>query len=62
MSKKKACKKCKLFTEEEVCPNCKSNDFSTNWQGRIAVIVPEKSMIAEKIGIEKQGEYAIKVR
>jgi DNA-directed RNA polymerase subunit E" len=60
--KKKACKKCKIFVEGNECPICKGNQFSTNWQGRINVIDPEKSDIAKKIGIKVKGEYAIKVR
>ena len=60
--KKKACKKCKLFVEEVSCPNCKSNQFSTNWQGRIIILNKDKSVIANNIGIKKEGEYAIKVR
>ncbi len=59
---KKACKRCKLFVNESECPECKTSTFTTNWQGRFAVINPEKSYIAKQIGIEKEGEYAIKVR
>ena len=60
--KKKACKKCKLFVEGPECPICKGSNFSTNWQGRIYVMDPEKSDIAKKIGITVKGEYAIKVK
>ena len=60
--KKKACKKCKLFVEETSCPVCKSNQFSTNWQGRLIILDKDKSIIANNIGIKKEGEYAIKVR
>ena len=61
MAKKKACRKCKLFVEGETCPNCKSDSFTTSWQGRL-YIADVKSMIAEKIDIKVKGEYAIKVR
>ena len=60
--KKKACKKCKLFVEESSCPVCKSNQFSTNWKGRIIILDKDKSIIANNVGIKKEGEYAIKVR
>tara|TARA_Y100000310_G_C20073507_1_gene530497 strand:- start:170 stop:355 length:186 start_codon:yes stop_codon:yes gene_type:complete len=60
--KKKVCKKCKLFVEESSCPSCKSNQFSTNWQGRIIILDKDKSLIANNMGIKKEGEYAIKVR
>ena len=62
MVKRKVCKKCKMFVDGNECPNCKSNQFSTNWQGRITITDPEKSEIAKKIGIKVKGEYAIKVR
>ena len=61
MAKRKACKQCKLFYDGGECPGCKSVNSSTNWKGRIAVIDAEKSEIAKKIGLTKNGEYAIKV-
>ena len=51
-----------MFVEGPECPACKSNQFSTNWQGRLNIIDPNKSIIAEKINIKAKGEYAIKVR
>lgn len=60
--KKKVCKKCKLFVEGNECPICKGNQFSTNWQGRLAILDANKSIIANKIKIISKGEYAIKVR
>ncbi len=62
MSAKKACKKCKRFVEGEVCPVCKANQFSDNWNGRLFISDPANSEIAKKIGIEVKGEYAIKVK
>lgn len=60
--KKKVCKNCKLFVEGDVCPICKTSQFSNNWQGRIYILDAEKSEIGKKIGIKVKGEYAIKVR
>lgn len=60
--KKKACKKCKLFVTGETCPICKGNQFSENWQGRIIILDPVKSIVAQKLDIKTKGEYAIKVR
>ena len=60
--KKKACKKCKIFVDGPACSICKGTNFSTNWQGRISILDPEKSDIAKKIGIKVKGEYAIKVK
>ncbi len=62
MSKKKACKKCKVFVTGNECPICHGRQFSTNWQGRINVLDPVKSTIAKKINLAVKGEYAIKVR
>jgi len=61
MSKKKACKGCKLFYEGQECPSCKTSQAVTNWKGRIYVVDNTESAIAKKIGIEQEGEYAIKV-
>jgi len=58
----KVCKKCKMIVEGSECPVCKSNQFSTNWQGRINVLDANKSEIAKNIGITVKGEYVLKVR
>jgi RNA polymerase subunit RPABC4/transcription elongation factor Spt4 len=60
--KKKACKKCKLFTDDALCPICKKDSFTTNWQGRIHFLNVKDSFIAHKINVDREGEYAIKVR
>ncbi len=62
MTKKKACKKCKMFVEGHKCLACGSESFTTSWQGRIYVTDAENSMIAEKIQVKVKGEYANKVR
>ncbi len=62
MAKKKVCKRCKLFVEENACPQCGISSFSNSWQGRILITDAENSMIAQKIGIKLKGEYAIKVK
>jgi len=51
-----------MFVEGPECPTCKTNQFSTNWQGRLNIIDAGKSVVSEKIGIKSKGEYAIKVR
>ena len=62
MTKKQVCRSCKIFVEDDVCPICKRTSFATVWQGRIHFLNVGKSTIAKKMGIEKDGEYAIKVR
>ncbi|MFH0869656.1 MAG: transcription elongation factor subunit Spt4 [archaeon] len=60
---KMVCRTCKIFVEEgQACPICKRNSLSSSWQGRIHFINVEKSTIAKKMNVEKDGEYAIKVR
>jgi len=60
--KRKACRKCKIFIEGDTCPICKKDSFSNNWQGRIYFLDIKNSMIAHKMGVDRKGEYAIKVR
>ncbi len=60
--KKKVCKKCKLFVDGNECPICKNATFSTSWQGRLHILDTKESMVANKVGIADNGEYAIKVR
>lgn len=62
MSKKKVCKKCRLFVEGNTCPICSSSNFTTSWQGRVYVVDAARSDIAQKVGITIKGEYAIKIR
>lgn len=57
---RKVCKHCKLFVEGDHCPACKGTTFVTNWKGRIMVMDPNNSEIANKIGLKAKGEYAIK--
>jgi len=59
--KKKACRKCKMFVEGDMCPVCHESQFVTNWKGRLFVLDANKSEIAKKIGVSVVGEYAIKV-
>ncbi|MFH1400243.1 MAG: transcription elongation factor subunit Spt4 [Nanoarchaeota archaeon] len=60
--KKKACRKCKIFVDGDICPICKKDSFTTNWQGRIYFVSTAKSFIAKEMDVEYKGEYAIKVR
>ena len=62
MSKKKACKKCRMLLSESECPVCKANISSTVWHGRLYILDPKNSIIAQKCGFENKGEYAIKIR
>jgi len=57
---KKACKKCKVIVKGNECPVCKSANLTSSWKGRIVILQPEKSEIAQKIGLKEKREYAIK--
>ena len=59
---KRACKECKILIDTGLCPICKNSNFGTSWNGRITVINAEKSAIAKKLTISKNGDFAIKVR
>lgn len=61
MSKKKVCKKCKIFVKGDECLICKGNQFALNWKGRINILDANKSDISKKMDITIKGEYAIKV-
>src|SRR3989338_494360 len=55
--KKKVCKRCKMLVDGNECTVCKTNQFSTNWQGRLYILDSDKSIVAEKIGIKAKSEY-----
>ena len=58
----KVCKKDKLIVKGDICPICKKNSFTSNFQGRIAFLDKDKSFIAKEMDIHQNGEYAIKLR
>lgn len=61
--KPKACKICKTIYEEgEKCPKCDSRESIEGFKGRIIVLNPEKSEIAQKLNIKDKGNFAIKTR
>ena len=62
MTKQKAWKICKTIYEGEKCPKCGSKESSDSFKGRIVILNPEKSEIAEKINIKEKGNFAIKVK
>ncbi len=61
--KKKACKICnRVYELEDKCPKCGAKEFTDNYKGRIVILVPEKSEIANKLNLKDKGNYAIKTR
>lgn len=60
-SERRACLLCKALTFEKICPEC-NGKTTIRHRGYIAVINPELSQIANVLGIEKIGEFALMVR
>ena len=58
----RACRTCKTITAESVCPNCKGTELSEDYTGLLIVIDAEESQLAKKLKIEKEGQYALKIR
>lgn len=60
---KKACKNCNtIYEKDDKCPKCGSAEHTESWKGRVVVLNPEKSEIAQKLKIREKGIYAIKTR
>ena len=61
MAKKmQVCRNCKRFTNESVCPVCKSSNMSSSWKG-VVVIVDTNSETAKALNITEPGRYALYV-
>ena len=58
----KACRNCRLISEGNVCPDCKSTDISDDFSGVVVIVDPENSAIAKAMKIEKKGRYAVRIR
>lgn len=59
----RACKNCNRIVEDsDECPVCKNNDMSNSWSGLVVIYDPEDSDIAEELGIQTPGRYAIRVK
>ncbi|MFH1630698.1 MAG: transcription elongation factor subunit Spt4 [Candidatus Aenigmatarchaeota archaeon] len=57
----RACKICKkVIVQGNICPNCKSGETTTSFQGIITVF-DINSDIAKKLGITAPGKYALRV-
>ena len=63
MVKPKACKICnRIYESGELCPNCGAKESTENFKGRIVIINPEKSEVAQKLNVKGKGNFAIKSR
>ncbi len=62
MAKSRACKVCNIIHETEKCPKCDSKENTEGFKGRIVILNPEKSEIAQKLELKDKGNFAIKTR
>ena len=58
----KACRTCKIITNENVCPVCKGSELSEDFLVFLIILDPSKSQLAEKMKIKEAGRYALKIR
>ncbi len=59
---KKVCRKCRLIVKGNHCPLCNGTDFTTVWSGTALILDPKNCQIANAMGIEVKGRYALRVR
>ncbi len=57
----RACPACSFITEEDRCPR-DATETSKDWQGYVIILDHAKSEIAQKMGIDVNGRYALRVR
>ncbi|MBM3292456.1 DNA-directed RNA polymerase subunit E'' [Candidatus Bathyarchaeota archaeon] len=58
----KACRLCKVLTNESTCPVCKGSELSEDYLGFVIILDPKKSQLANKMSIKEAGQYALKIR
>jgi RNA polymerase subunit RPABC4/transcription elongation factor Spt4 len=62
VSKEKSCLNCKAIYLGDKCPQCGETPASDSFKGRLHVFNAEKSEIADKLDIHKEGEFCIKTK
>ena len=62
MTEEKACTRCKRIVEGNVCIACRGREFTTDFQGYLLVVEPEKSEVAKRLGITMPGRYCLSLR
>ena len=60
-TKEKACKNCRLIYEGDNCPSCGKKETSDSFKGKVEIVDPEKSEMAQRLKVTKKGVYAIKL-
>jgi DNA-directed RNA polymerase subunit E" len=58
----RACRTCKIITDENACPICRGTDLSDDYSGLLVIIDPEGSQLAGKMDLKREGRYALRIR
>jgi len=61
-AKTKACLNCKAIYVGNACPKCEETPSTDSFKGIISVFNAEKSELATKLDIHKEGDFAIKTK
>jgi DNA-directed RNA polymerase subunit E" len=58
-----ACGDCHMILADKVdqCPHHPSARVSTDWNGFVIIMQPERSEIAKRLNVTVPGQYALKV-
>ncbi|NYT19486.1 MAG: DNA-directed RNA polymerase, subunit E'' [Methanosarcinales archaeon] len=56
------CRECHRVVTGQTCPVCGSSNLSADWSGLVIIVDPQRSKIAEMIGVTVADKYALKVR
>ena len=57
-----ACRECHRIVEGLTCPICGGPTLTKDWGGYVIIIDPKGSIIAQRLGVNLPGRYALKVR
>jgi len=49
-----------MIYEGDKCPNCGGSEYAENSKGKVTIIDPEHSEIAQRLKITKKGSFAIR--
>ena len=63
-----ACGECNMIlpdpekkSDPPQCNHCPSAPVTTDWQGFVVIMHPDRSEVAKRLQIERPGSYALKV-
>ncbi len=65
MADRVVCRECHRVQETdevEACVACGSTSLTEDWAGYVIISHPERSEIAQEMGVTEPGKYALKVR